>query len=274
MTMNMKMYGVDRERMIDYILSERDDMRYETPFDMLRIIPRRGMNGAFSKIRAAREAGEITFDREMVLCFETNNPGEFIINMTRVLKHSALDAAGLTKAEIEGRRQCREVLAFLRNHIPGFENCKVAFTGPSIGVRESRKIVGMYKLAARDLLENRMFDDAIAMGGYPIDIHSPDGAKTTHMFLKPGSWYSIPYRCLIAEQAENVLVAGRCISATHEALAALRVSPIVMAIGQAAGTAAAITAKTGRRVQDIDIDGLRAILKKDGAFLEPYIDGE
>ena len=107
-----------------------------------------------------------------------------------------------------------------------------------------------------------MFDDAISMAGYPIDIHSPDGARTSHTFLKPGSWYSVPYRSLITGGIKNLIVAGRCISATHEALAAVRVTPLVMAMGQAAGTAAGIALKKSLTPRTINVkelqDGLRA----------------
>ena len=109
------------------------------------------------------------------------------------------------------------------------------------------------------------------MGGYPIDVHSPDGAAMKHRFLRPGSWYSIPYRCLITENVRNLIVAGRCISATHEACAAIRVTPIVMAAAQAAGAAAAQSAALGQPANALDTDVLRATLKADGMFLEPYM---
>ena len=121
------------------------------------------------------------------------------------------------------------------------------------------------------MLENIMFDDAIGMCGYPIDIHSPDGSEMDHTFLKPGSWYSVPYRSLITPQIKNLLVAGRCISTTHEALASVRLTPIVMAMGQAAGTAVSIAIKSDNNVHSVDITELRSQLTKDGAFLEPYL---
>jgi len=158
----------------------------------------------------------------------------------------------------------------MRKYIPGFENTVIVTTGPHIGVRESRKINGAYRLTASDLLQNKMFEDAIAMGGYPIDIHSPDGGTMEHHYLKKGSWYSIPYRCLYTNELDNLLVAGRCISATHEACAAVRVTPILMAISEGAGTAAAIAAKQGIGVAAIDIAQLQNLLKDHGAFLEPY----
>jgi hypothetical protein len=269
MTMNMKIYNADREKVIDYILRNKDDMLPTVPFERLREIPRTGLQGGYSVVQKAKDAGKFTVDRNQLLCFETNNKGEFIVNMSRIIKRSAVDPFDLTAAEIEGRRQCFEIFRFLREYVPGMENAVMHSTGPNIGIRESRKIDGVYKLTAQDLLNNVMFDDAVAMAGYPIDIHSPDGALTDHAFLKPGSWYSVPYRSLITNEIKNLIVAGRCISASHEALAAVRVTPLVMAMGQAAGTAATLACKTGAAVQDIDIAALRQTLVKNGAFLEP-----
>lgn len=270
MTMNVKVAGVDREQLMDFVIDHRADMLPTIPFDRLRELPRTGVQGAYSLIEVAKQRGEFDIDRNMVLCFETNNKGEFILNMSRVIKRSAVDPFDLTEAEVEGRRQAHQIVAFLRKYIPAFAHCHILTTGPHIGIRESRKIDGLYKLTADDLLANRMFPDAIAMGGYPIDIHSPDGESMKHRFLTPGSWYSIPYRCLVTAQVSNLLVAGRCISATHEACAAVRVTPIVMAMGQAAGTAAAQSAKTGQPANSLDTDALRASLKAAGAFLEEY----
>ena len=271
MSMNIKVDHVDRQKMMEYVKSHQDDMLSTIPFDHLEQIPRTGMQGAYSVIRLAKELGELHVDRDMVLCFETNTPGEMILNMSRIIKKSAVDAFDLTDAEIEGRRQAWEIVAFMRKYIPGFENCRLISTGPHIGIRESRKIDGRYKLTADDLLQNHMFPDAIAMGGYPIDVHSPDGAAMKHRFLRPGSWYSIPYRCLTTREIQNLIVAGRCISATHEACAAIRVTPIVMAAAQAAGTAAAQSAALGQPANALDTDTLRATLTADGMFLEPYV---
>ncbi|GHV38790.1 hypothetical protein AGMMS49546_09760 [Spirochaetia bacterium] len=270
MTMNMKIYGVDREKVIDYIQKNRDDMLSTIPFDRLREIPRTGIQGAYNFIKKAKAEGKFNIDREQLLCFETNNFGEFIVNMSRIIKKSAVDPFDLTAAEIEGRRQCFEILHFLRENIPGFEKAIIASIGPNIGSRESRKINGVYRLSVQDLLNNVMFDDAIAMGGYPVDIHTPDGGACDNTFMKSGSWYSVPYRSLISKEIKNMLVAGRCLSATHEALAAVRTTPMVMAMGQAAGTAAALAGKTGSAVQDLAIKTLQDTLLKDGAFLKPY----
>lgn len=270
MTMNIKVADVDREEMIRFVQENRNDMLSTIPFDRLGELPRAGIQGAYSLIKKAREQGEFDVDRDMVLCFETNTPGELILNMSRIIRKSAIDPFDLTEAEMEGRRQAQQIVAFMRKYIPGFEHCRIISTGPHIGIRESRKIDGLYKLTADDLLANRMFADAVAMGGYPIDVHSPDGAAMKHRYLKPGSWYSIPYRCLVTEQIDNLLVAGRCISATHEACAAIRVTPIVMAIAQAAGTAAAQSVKQGQKANCLNVAQLRETLQSRNVFLEEY----
>ena len=238
----------------------------------IRPLKRYDISGAFSKINAAKAAGEFVYNknRDTVLCFETSNDGEYVVNMTRISMKSAVDAFDLTEAEILGRKQVHETFHFLKKYIPGFENCKLAYSGPNIGIRESRKINGAYKLTVDDLTNNVMFPDAVAMGGYPIDVHSPDGNNTVHKFLKPGSWYSIPYRSLVTNEIDNLIVAGRCISATQEACSSTRLTPIVMALGQAAGTAAAQSVATGEKANALNTDVLRAQLKKDGAFLDEY----
>lgn len=269
MTMNMKLADVDREKMLDYIESNPDDV-YERIPGNLRELPRYSILGGYKAIQTAKKTGEFHIDRDMVLCFETNRKGEFIVNMTRIIKKSAVDAFDLTQAEIEGRKQAFETFRFLRKYIPGFENCHLIQTGPNIGIRESRKINGVYKLTEDDLVKNVMFDDAVCMGGYPIDIHSPDGAATKHKFLKENSWYSIPYRCMITKEIGNLIVTGRCISATHVACSSIRLTPIVMALGQAAGTAAAQAVTDSCNVNVLDTKKLRSTLKADGVFLEEY----
>jgi hypothetical protein len=134
-------------------------------------------------------------------------------------------------------------------------------------VRESRRIDGRYVLTAEDLLNSVDFDDAIAIGGYPIDIHNPAGNHTNSIHLKPGQTYQIPYRSLLPKEISNLLVSGRCISATHEAGAAIRVTPIVMAIGQAAGTAAALSVADKTEPALLSVEKLKETLIAQGAVI-------
>ena len=273
MTLNMLVGGVDREKMMDYVIDNQDDMLETIPFDHLREIPRAGIQGGRSLLERARQEGKITVPNKDMLVFETNTKGQVIVNMTHMYNLNSVDAMGLTEAEIDGRRQAWELFGFLKEYVPGFENAHLIQTGPNIGIRESRKINGVYKLTDKDVATNVMFPDAVAMGGYPIDVHLPraNGSENEIRYtLEEGTWYSVPYRCLVTNEVRNLIVAGRCISTTHRACGATRVTPVLMAIAQGAGSAAAIAAKAGCHVRDIDVEALRTTLKNDGAFLEEY----
>lgn len=269
MTMIFRVNGVDSAELARF-QKEHPEEIYQKDAAKVAEPPHTGISGAYAILRRAQEAGEITYGREAVLCFETNTPGEFAVNMTRVAKKSPVEPFELTEAEMIGRRQAMETFRFLKKRVPGFENSRLGTVGPELGVRESRKIRGLYCLTAEDLVGSRMFPDAVSMGGYPIDLHSPDGKSVTYYRrLQPGAWYSVPYRCLVPEGYSNLLAAGRCISATQDALAAVRVSPVLMAYSQGAGAAAAQAARTGEDLRTLGTDVLRAELLRQGAFLTP-----
>ena len=202
-----------------------------------------------------------------MLCFETNNLNEVIVNMTRIPRLDPLDPFDISKAETEGRRQVWEMYAYLKKHVPGFSNALLLTSGPRVGVRSSGRMSGVYTITASDILSETKFSDGIACCGYPIDIHS-DGAETKSTFLRWGGYYSIPYRCLINSAVGNVMAAGRDISSTFEAHASLRLSPCCTATGQAAGTAAALAVKESISPLDVDTDNLRKTLREDGAIVE------
>jgi glycine/D-amino acid oxidase-like deaminating enzyme len=223
--------------------------------------------GLYELWQHARERGEVDVPRELVSFFVTPYPDEVTVNMTRVVDVDPLDPDDLTRAEIEARRQAMQLVAFFRRDVPGFANARLAATATQIGIRESRRIVGAYTLTRDDVLAARAFDDAVARSAYPIDIHNPSGAGTTTFRLPAGESYEIPYRCLVPESIDGLLVAGRCISTTHEALASTRLTPTVMTLGQAAGTAAAIAARRQIPPRALDPGELRAQLTRDGVDL-------
>jgi len=134
-------------------------------------------------------------------------------------------------------------------------------------VRETRRILGEYQLNAADVLSARKFDDAIARGSYPIDIHNPEGSGTVLKRLPPGEAYDIPLRSLIPQKTEGLIVAGRCISGTHEAHSSYRVMPIVMATGQAAGVCAALAARSGASIRQVPAAAVQSELLRQGASL-------
>ncbi len=205
----------------------------------------RGVHGLWDLVREATAAGVLKLPREDILFFATPNEGEVSVNSTRVTRVNGTDVWDLSYAEWKSRQQMRQIAAFLREYVPGFEESYVVQSGVNVGVRETRRILGDYQLTADDVLSARKFDDAIARGAYPVDIHNPTGIGTILKRLPPGEAYDIPLRCLMPRGPENLVVAGRCISGTHEAHSSYRVMPIVMATGHAAGICAAIAARDG-----------------------------
>jgi hypothetical protein len=241
MTMCFRVAGVDRRRM-----PSRDEIN-----------------------RLYREAvarGEIDNPREDVLFFDTIQPDVIHFNTTRIVMKDATDVEQLTQAELEVREQCWEMFCFLKKYISGFENAYFQVSASQIGVRESRRIVGRYILTKEDVLGGRKFDDSICYCAYNIDIHNPSGTGTVLEPLAEGDYYGIPYRSLLPLNVDNLLVAGRPISSTHEAHSSLRIMPTCTAMGQAAGTAAALAIKDEVLPYQVDAMKLRTQLRIDGAI--------
>lgn len=182
--------------------------------------------------------------------------------------HTVLEPDRLTAAEIAGRRQVVEYARFLHDRVPGYENASLVGLSTQIGLRETRRVYGDYRVTRDDVLEARQFDDQIALCAAPIeDHHSGDG--TAWAYLPDGAAAGIPLRSLIVRDAQNVMVAGRCFSATHDAQASIRSMAQTMAMGQAAGTAAALSAlKTSGAVRELAAESVRDVLREAGAILE------
>lgn len=212
--------------------------------------------------------GRFRNPRENVLYFHTLRDNILHFNTTRVTGFDPTNAEDITRAEIEAREQVFELVSFLRENFEAFRHCQLLSTGMQIGVRESRRILGAYTLTQEDLLALTKFEDGIAACNYDIDIHDPAGGGTSHHYFAPGTYYTVPYRALIPQDSENLLVAGRCISATHEAQASLRIMPVCCNLGEAAGIAAALACESGCSVGRIDVSRLRARLRQNGAFIE------
>jgi hypothetical protein len=227
----------------------------------------RGVHGLWDLIGKATAAGELELPREDLLFFGTPRAHEVSVNSTRVTGVLGTDVWDLTQAEWQSRRQMRQIAAFLRRYVPGFEHAYVVQSGVNIGVRETRRVVGDYQLTAADVLEARKFDDVIARCAYPIDIHNPTGSGTVLKRLPPGEAYDIPLSCLLPQGQERLVVAGRCISGTHEAHSSYRVMPTAVATGQAAGVCAALAARSGKAVRDIPAAQVQRELKRQGADL-------
>jgi len=213
-------------------------------------------------------AGKILNPRENILIFKGIGSGILHFNTTRIIKLNPTDPFDVSKAEIEARKQILEMVSFLKENSAAFKNSTLVSIASDIGVRESRKLRGEHILTGEELKACTKFEDGIALGNYDLDIHNPAGSGTSHYYFKPGEYYSIPYRSLLPKEYDNLLVAGRCLSATHEAQASVRIMPICACMGEAAGAAIALAKKTKTNTHTLDVAKLRESLKANGAILE------
>ena len=270
MTMNMKYCNVDADALREHIKAHKEEFpRMIHNIELMYRTVRLSFAGFSKEFKEARDLGKLDILREEILCFETNTPGEFIVNTTRILNHDGTDAMSLSEAEITGRKQCEQLNDFLKKNIPGFENAILELTGPSVGIRGSRQLIGKYTLTAEDILTRKTFDSVIAHSAYPIDIHNPKGEGTDSSFIsEPGTYYSIPYEVMVCDEIKNLIVTGRCVSATFEAQAAIRTTPTAGALGQAAGLAGALAAKEGGDTRTVLIEELQNRLKEQKAYLD------
>ncbi len=170
------------------------------------------IGGFFDLIKQAREAGELSLPHDSIWLGPLPTEGHYFINTTRIGKLDGTKSFNLSKAEIELRQQMWEVVRFLVNSVPGFENASLLDSAVRVGVRETRRMVGEYILTGNDLIEGRSFDDAIVNYDFPMDIHGGIGKEETHCWGLIDKPYDIPYRCIIAKVIDNLFVVGRCIS--------------------------------------------------------------
>lgn len=213
-----------------------------------------GFNGMLKAFQA--ETG-VKLQRENITLKTAD--GQMYINATRVIGIDVFDPAQFSAAILECYRQIEGVAKFLVERVPGFEHSRIGQVSPILGVRESRHIEGEYTLTGSDSRGNRRFDDSIAADSSALDIHEPRGGDVDFQSMPP---YEIPYRCLLPKGVEQLLVAGRCISADHEAHARSRNMPACMATGQAAGVAAAIAIEDGVSVRQVNVGKVQAALRE------------
>jgi hypothetical protein len=222
--------------------------------------------GMMNLTAEARAKGDWTLQNDRIIFCSTTKDDEVAINMTRVPGTDGASNESLTNAELTARSQIDEIVRLLKNYVPGFTDAIIAASAHQIGVRETRRIMGDYVLTGSDVLEAVRFPDEVMLAGYMVDIHHPhDGGST---LLQPEGAHGIPYRCLLPRKLDNVLVAGRAISTTHEAQAAVRVMPPCMAMGEAAGCAAAMAVEGSITPRQVDVEALRAALRSQGVVLD------
>jgi hypothetical protein len=269
MTLNFLVGGIDRDKVIEYMENNPDDIHKNIKTEGLRALARVGLHGARSKLNLAREAGEVSITNKSFLCFETNTPGQFIVNMTHMHEMSAIDAFDLTRAEIEGRRQAHEAFFVLKKYVPGFENSRLILSGSTLGIRETRHIEGVKTLTVDQILNCEVPEDSIMLAANSVDVHGKYGPKSNEYITIPeGKCYGIPYGTMIPPTFSNLAVAGRAISADCESAGAIRVMPPCMGIGQAAGTAVAMAVLEGADLRKLDVRALREKLKSANVMLD------
>jgi hypothetical protein len=189
------------------------------------------------------------------------------------------DERSITKALVYGRKLMDEYEVYYKKYLTGYEDMELMATGSLLGIRESRRIMGDYVLNLQDFLNRRVFEDEIGRYSYPVDIHASDASEESYTKFEreyttlrygPGESYGIPYRCLIPQNLENVLVAGRCVSTDRAMQASIRVMPGCYITGQAAGAAAALAARKEITTRQVKVSELQKLLKEMGAYLPNY----
>lgn len=218
-------------------------------------------------VSKAKENGDWSLNRVSIGLFRMVKPDEWCVNTSRIMGIDSTDNESLTKAEIDGRKQADEILHFLRKYIPGCEQAKLLSTASHIGIRESRHIQGDYCLTAEDLLQATVFEDSILLAANSVDVHGRYGPKSNEYVPINGDYYGIPYRSLLPVGIDNLLLAGRNLSADSTAAGAVRVMPPCMGMGQAAGTAAALAIRHDCTPRELSVPLLRTVLKEQGAYL-------
>ncbi len=214
-----------------------------------------------------------SFPREGAIVRPQKNPTEWRANVTQIrnsdgLAMDATDALQLSDGEIDGRRQVQEYFRFMKNEVPGFENAHIVEIAPQVGIRETRRIGGLYSLSGEDIVSCADFQDTIGVNAWPMELHV--AGKIEWGFFPDGSrgFCQLPYRMLVPNGVTNLLVAGRCASMDHEGQSAARASGACFAMGEAAGTAAAMVAdRLNSTVAQVDVAALQQKLKDQGAYL-------
>lgn len=206
------------------------------------------------EVEAADRLGKYKLPRHHVYLFALPNSGEVLCNMTRITYPDGTVPLGilskdLTFAEIEGRRQARAYARFLIKCIAPFKEAYLADTGAQIGIRQTRSILGKETLLNQDVLQGRKRQGAITLSAWPVEAHGSAGVEIRYL---DDDYYDIPFEVLIPQKAKNLLVAGRCISAEHEALASARVTAQCFGMGYAAGAACGLMAREGLDAEQLD----------------------
>jgi len=227
------------------------------------------------RVAEAEAAGEWDLARKSVNIWRMVEKDQWFVNCTRIHGVDATDAENLTAAEIEGRRQVEELMHFFHKYVPGCEKATLMGTGSTMGIRESRHVHGDFVLPVQDLIDGLIPDDTILLSANSIDVHGAQGGPAGGLYMPiKKDMYGIPYWCLLPSGVGSLLLAGRCVSADSPAAGAIRVMPPAMALGQAAGIAAALSIKAGVQPSALDVKDVQNELKRQKAYLLSLVSGK
>lgn len=262
-SMLLHFHGVDTRRIAEAIGVSEPAMAKRPEFDEPIPVYFRGSFSRWNDI--VREQGVFPNDDHMVF-FNTVWPDQVNVNTSAVFGVDGTDPIALSRASVELTKQVSKIGRFLKTNVPGFENGYFIPAGFA-QVRQTRVIDALYEITDADALEGRKFDDTIGQVCFPIDIHDPDTGQATFYPIGDDGAFDIPLRSMVPRELDNVIVAGRCISATHMAYGSTRNMAPCLVSGEAAGIAASQAAKSGTRIPDTDIDLLQETLLERGVFL-------
>jgi hypothetical protein len=220
----------------------------------------------------AEAEGRYRFPRKTPIVRPQKSGIEWRVNLTQLANKDGkamdgTDARELSDAEVLGRRQIAQVAGFLRE-VPGFERSYIVDIAPQVGIRETRRVHGLYQLTERDVLDCASFDDTIGVNGWPLELHLKGDVEFRWPKIPQSRGFNhLPYRMTVPQGLDNVWIAGRCASMSHEAQSAARVTGACFVMGQAVGSAADLALQDGRAAADVDIAALQSRLEQNGAYL-------
>ncbi|MCI8275047.1 MAG: FAD-dependent oxidoreductase [Lachnospiraceae bacterium] len=274
-TLMFNLAGIHFDKFYDFIEAHPEELPYGLKMQNLR----EGYNADFFRnnssfvffgmqhlIRKLRDEGKCPIARDTIIFIRQPNPGEVAVNTIRILNFDGSDVHDLSNGEMEAHLQIPKLIQMFRDHVPGFEDCYLTSINSCIGVRESRRIMGKKMLDYHDCIEGRVPEDTIALCSYFLDIHNGKGDDTTGINIEEP--FGIPYLCLVSKDISNLMMAGRDISVDPVTFGATRIMNVCMAVGQAAGTAAAMALSEDKLPEQVDIGGLREKLLEQKAILK------
>jgi hypothetical protein len=251
------------------------NMLYPTTMFRINGVDHKTAGDAWKLIPRLMEEAEATgrrFPRKKPIVRPQRNPIEWRANLTQIKTPAGkavngIDAREFSYGEIEGRKQCWDVFSFIKEVTPGFDEAYIVEIAPQIGIRETRRILGEYQLSQDDILSCRNFDDTIGVNGWPVEAHVAGDVNFLFADTRSRGFNQIPYRIIVPSKIDNLLVAGRCASMTHEGQSSARVTGSCFIMGQAAGTAADIALADNATPRTLDVKKLQTRLETDGAYL-------